>query len=283
MRQSARYNIHIIYMGTSLLGKKHSLLFLGVIIGLFCIVQWMPPHFFRPFQSVLVTITIPFENLLSWMAFETRSVMTFATSLSQLKEENERLHREQAEHLSQRAMLSHVLQENELLRRELDLSHQSSYRLITGAVIARSATGQRSTLRINRGSQQGIEMGMPVVSGGTLLIGVVEHVSLLASEVRLLSHAETRIAVKADEIPGELLLRGDRGVGIVLELARPSDKLKNGSIVMTTGMQERIPGGLLVGTVDSVRPSADQLFQQAVIVPPIRADKLRFVSIIIDA
>ncbi|TXH01069.1 MAG: hypothetical protein E6P95_02590, partial [Candidatus Moraniibacteriota bacterium] len=80
-------------------------------------------------------------------------------------------------------------------------------------------------------------------------------------------------------IPGQMIVRGDHGVGLLLDLARPTDTLTPGTVIMTSGLNDSLPAGLFIGTVQSVRPSADQLFQQATLVPPVRADTLHFVSV----
>lgn len=270
-------------MGEARWIKKRSLLFAMTLVVLLAVMQWVPKSFFQPLQGVLATVTVPFENLFSWGAFETHSLFAFLTSLGQLKEENAMLHQELLKRSSDQAALAYLRQENETLRRELELSRASDYRLVTGEVIAHERGAVLSQLRINRGTHQGLKPGMPVVSGGTILIGVIETVGPFTAEVRLLSHPESLVAVMVEGAAGEMLLRGDRGLGLVLDLARPNDKFETGSTVMTAGMSENLPGGLLVGTIETSRLSPDQLFRQAVVVPPVRADQLRVVSVITNA
>ena len=86
----------------------------------------------------------------------------------------------------------------------------------------------------------------------------------------------------AEEIAGQMIVRGDHGVGLLLDLARPTDALAPGTMIITSGLSDGLPAGLLIGTIQTARPSADQLFQQASLVPPVRADSLRFVSVMIS-
>lgn len=261
--------------------KPKQRLKLLVVVGLVVLVLWwFPLQTARPLQSLLVTLTLPFQNLFSWTAFELHSLTGFWQSLRTLKADNEELQREVLALRTDRVLLMSLRAENEELRKEVKLTHESERRYVTAEVIARDKGGLATTARLNRGSQQGVQVGMPVVSSGTVLVGRVAAVTPFTAEVRLLSHSESLVAARAEGVSGEVLVRGDHGTGLLLDLARPNEKLAPGAAVSTAGLDDGLPAGLLIGTVESVRPSADQLFQQAVLLPPLRADALRFMSVL---
>lgn len=263
---------------TTWMRKRWGLLVAIFGIGLLVLVM-APPQFLRPLQSVFTTLTTPFENMFSWFAFEIREGGEFFGSIRTLKEENARLNREVLALNGNEALLKALRQENEELRREVGLEPHPGATLLASEVIARSEGGLSTTLRINRGERHGVKVGMPVVSNGNILIGRIQNTAPFSSEVRLLSHHESLIAAMAEEIPGQMIVRGDHGVGLLLDLARPTDTLSPGTMIMTSGLSDGLPAGLLIGTIQTARPSADQLFQQASIVPPVRADSLRFVGV----
>lgn len=259
---------------------KKRLLLLVAIFGLGLLVLVLaPPQFLRPLQNIFTTLTTPFENVFSWIAFEMREGGEFFGSIRTLKEENERLNREVLSLHGDQALLKALRQENEELRKEIGLEPHLGATLLASEVIARSEGGLSTILRINRGESHGVKVGMPVVASGNILIGRIHSTAPFSSEVRLLSHHESLIAAMAEEITGQMIVRGDHGVGLLLDLARPTDTLKPGMMIMTSGLSDGFPAGLLIGTIQTVRSSADQLFQQASIVPPVRADGLRFVSV----
>ena len=169
-------------------------------------------------------------------------------------------------------------EENAALRQELDLHKKSDFTLVTAEVIARDAA---AVLWIDRGAQQGIQVGMPVIVHGKILVGRIHTVTPFASEVRLLTHPESLIASRVEGARTESIVRGDHGTGLLLDLARPNEQVKNGATVITAGMSDGLPSGLFIGTIDTPKLSGDQLFQQASILPPVRADILRFLSVII--
>lgn len=260
--------------------KKQSILFLiafGLLLG---IMTFIPPKILSPVRSLLNTLTVPFQNLFAWSAYEVRSVTEVLASLRSLKQENERLH-QSLQHfagLQARALL--LEEENAALRTIANIEARPDRSTVTGEVIGHDEQGPTTSLRINRGTQQGVQPGMAVVIGNDALIGTITHVDWLTAEVRLLSHPESLVAVRVDGIKSEAIVRGDHGVGLLLDLARSNEPIAPGATVATMSMDSHIPAGLLVGTVDTLRLTNDQLFQQAVVIPPVRADQVRFVTII---
>lgn len=261
--------------------QKRSTLFGLTVVILAGGIYFLPVNFFRPLQTVLITITLPFENLFAWTAFEVREGMDFWRNLGTLKSDNERLNQTLLGLQADRALVVSLKQENEDLRREAVLPRSVERTVVTGEVIARHQSGSSVTsLRLNRGSEQGVAPGMPVVSGGSVLIGRIESVTPFTSEIRLLSHSDSLVAAMVEGVSGEALVRGDHGVGLLLDLARPNEKIASGAVVATAGLNDGLPSGLFIGTIDSTRLSGDQLFQQAILIPPVRADTLRFMSVI---
>ncbi len=259
--------------------KKQTRFWLGGLVVLAALYFFAPAQLFRPLQTGFVTVLMPFENFFSWIAFEIGDAKDFFVSIRTLKEENEHLQERVLNLVGSESQLNALRQENDELRRAQGLTPHPGATLLTGEVVARGEGGLATTMRINRGTNQGVQVGMPVVTAGNILIGRIQHVSPFSSEVRLLSHHESLVAAMAEEIPGQMIVRGDHGVGLLLDLARPTDTLTPGTVVMTSGLNDGLPAGLLIGTIETVRPSADQLFQQATLVPPVRADTLHFVSV----
>lgn len=263
----------------TLWAKKRTKFWLGVLVFIVGVHFLAPASLFRPMQTGLVTVLMPFQNFFSWVGFEIVDAQEFISSLRTLKTENERLHQQILTLKGNEAQLTVLRRENEELRQAQGLQPHPGTTLLTGEVVARGEGGLATTIRINRGTDQGVRVGMPVVTAGNILIGRIQQVAPFSAEVRLLSHHESLVAAMADEIPGQMIVRGDHGVGLLLDLARPTDTLTPGTVIMTSGLNDSLPAGLFIGTVQSVRPSADQLFQQATLVPPVRADTLHFVSV----
>ena len=174
----------------------------------------------------------------------------------QLRVENENLKQEldkikyyeteNEELTSEISKLKEMLHINKLL---------SDKEFINASVLSRGIDYWNESLMIDKGSDDGVSNNMAVVSGG-FLIGVTDNVSHYNSNVLLLSNSKfpvnisVKIKLENREVVG-ILNNYNNGlfeiVGIVDNVEIPS-----GSKVVTTGLGNIFPSGLLVGYVDSV-------------------------------
>ena len=254
-------------------------LFAGILV--WSIVAFVPNAFFSPLRSALAPIVAPFQGFISWMAFETGDMFHFFSSISELKQNNDRLSRENQQFLQDAALLAEVREENRLLREMLELPKTMSVRILPAEVISRDMEGTSSSLTVNRGSTDDVRVGMPVVIGNSQLVGRIVDVHLTSSNVHLLSHPESTVAARIAGTSVQGVIRGDHGLGLIFDMALSGEKLEPGARIVTSGLGDTLLKELYIGEVGAVRPSADRLFQQAVVVTPAAQNDIRFVSILI--
>lgn len=260
--------------------KLSKALIMIVILGLFS--WWSPSFIIRPIASVAQVVTYPFERFFSFLFFETRDTFSFLGSIGKLKYENERLARENLDLSAENAALGDLRNENETLRRDFGLAPREQYDLLSAEVIGADSVAQGKSFLISRGSESGIAVGMPVIVGKGILIGKVDSIFLGSSRVELLSHPESLIAAMTIEGEAKGIVRGEHGLGILLDLIPRTDTLKKGDSVVTSGLGGEFPRGLLIGTLQDPRYTVDKLFQQASVVPPVKYPDIRFVSVIVS-
>lgn len=252
----------------------------GVLV--WAVVAFLPPSFFNPFRAVLAPLVAPFQGFISWVAFETGDVLRIFSSISELKQENDRLTRENQRLAQETALLPEAKEENRLLREALELPKTVDRETLSAEVISRDANGISFSFTLNRGSLDGVRPGLPVVVGGGQLIGRIKTVHLTSSEVYLLSHPESTVAARVAGTSIQGVIRGDHGLGLIFDMALSGEKLDPGAQLVTSGLGDDLPKDLLIGEIGQVRPSADRLFQQAVVVTAAAQDDIRFASILIE-
>jgi rod shape-determining protein MreC len=76
------------------------------------------------------------------------------------------------------------------------------------------------------------------------------------------------------------LIKGAYGLGMMMDMVAQSDALNAGDTVITSGLGGEVPRGLLVGKIQEIKISPDKLFQQAIVVPRIKYQKLDVVFVI---
>ncbi len=226
-------------------------------------------------------LLFPFERAFSVVAFETRDIFSAISSISELKTRNEQLVKENLDLRVDVASLEEIRQENTTLRQDFDLALREQYVLVAAQVIASDGSPQGNALVINQGTGAGVEVGMPVIVGKGLLIGRVSAVFIGSARVTLLSDPGSMVAVTATEHSAHGIVRGEYGLGILLDLVPRTDVLVRGENIVTSGLGGELPRGLFVGTLQDPEYTDDTLFQRAPVIPPVRYTDIRFVSVIV--
>lgn len=133
---------------------------------------------------------------------------------------------------------------------------------------------------INVGSLQGVETGMPVVSGGAGLIGRVAQVGPRTAEVQLLTDTDSAVAalLQTSRVTG--LVVGQPDGTLRMEYIPQEQHIDVGDIVLTSGLGGVMPKGLVIGQVTEVLQMDYALFQSAVVRPAIDLSRLELVLVI---
>ncbi|MBI2439439.1 MAG: rod shape-determining protein MreC [Candidatus Moranbacteria bacterium] len=240
--------------------------------------QWL----IHPLRTVVMTVTLPAQKVLSVIAFEFSDTFRFFSSIGELKEENERLEKERLKLLTQNAQCVDIEKENGLLRRELEIAPREKFSLMTASVIGRDPSGTGNRFSIDKGSMHGIEKGMAVIVDAGVLVGKVADVFPASASVILLTNPESVLSGVALDTEAEGIVRGEHGLSILFDMVLQSNALKQGDTIVTSGLGGDTPRGLIIGTLQEIRFSHDRLFQQASLISPVRFDRLRYVFIIKD-
>jgi len=135
---------------------------------------------------------------------------------------------------------------------------------------------------INVGSLQGVETGMPVVSGGAGLVGRVSQVGPRTSEVQLLNDTDSAVAalLQTSRVTG--LVVGQPDSTLQMEYIPQEEQIDVGDIVLTSGLGGVLPKGLVIGQVTEVLQMDYALFQSAAVRPAIDFSRLELVLVITE-
>ncbi|KKQ60875.1 MAG: rod shape-determining protein MreC, rod shape-determining protein MreC [Parcubacteria group bacterium GW2011_GWC1_38_22] len=257
-------------------------IFKVVIIAFFLIglIITNPSGFFNPARNVFTTMLAPFQKVFYSFAVGIEQTGDFLGSIGQLKHENEELMKNNQQLLTEKALLRDVDNENAILREQLDLLPRGSYELTGAFVVSQDPNGMGNWLEIDKGSSDGIEKGDSVIVSKGILIGRVQEVNVKTSKVVLLTNPASTVNVTSLKNGTKGVVKGEYGLGIIFDMILQTDAINIGDEVITSGIGGGIPRGLYVGTVQEIHPSSDHLFQQAVVISPVQASKLRILFVI---
>lgn len=74
---------------------------------------------------------------------------------------------------------------------------------------------------------------------------------------------------------------GDLGLTIKMDFIPQTVIIKPGDLVVTSGLEDAIPRGLVIGKVSTVTKESNDLWQSAVIEPLINPDDLIIISVLL--
>lgn len=173
------------------------------------------------------------------------------------------------------------------LKQELELKNSlTNYDTVSANVITRSPDSWQDTLIVDRGSKDGIEQNMAVMSQSGL-VGRIVEVNMASSKVELLTsanqnsnHFPVRISAEDGEAFG--LLRGyDEKTGAMIVDQLTGDKqIKAGDTVQTSGLGGNSPADLPVGKVVEFKASNFGLDKKVYVKPNAQMYDISVVTII---
>jgi rod shape-determining protein MreC len=201
--------------------------------------------------------------------------------IGQLRAQNVRLVAQVAHLQEENARLRQASQENERLRKLLAFKQQLPYRTMAARVIGRDPSHWFNTILVDRGGWVGVRRNDPAMTSS----GVVGHVVETTGEwarILLIVDPRSAIGVVVDRSHETGVAEGQgQPLLLVKYLSRDAD-IQQGDQIITAGLGQIYPRGLLVGTVVAVRRSKGELFQEALVRPAADLDHLEDVLILVS-
>jgi rod shape-determining protein MreC len=152
---------------------------------------------------------------------------------------------------------------------------------ITAAVIGRDISPFLHYIIINRGSDDGLRRGMPVVSSQGL-VGRVAAVTADGARVQLITDPDSAINVRIQPSGAEALLQGSITGDLTVEAIPQDATVQTGDLVLTSGLGGNYPPNILIGQISSIRQRPVELFQSATIQPVVDFAELEIVLVIVN-
>lgn len=175
-----------------------------------------------------------------------------------LEKENQKLREENARLLQQTGVIHQLQEENKMLREALGLNLQKEFQLKLADVI--SCNILENSIFINKGSNNGIKKGMPVIDERKVLIGRVKEAGDNFSQVVLISDNSSSFPVELNSgVIG--IAKGQGKPEISLEKIPHNAEIKEGDPVITNSLGGIFPKGLIVGKVKEIKKTDVSPFQ----------------------
>lgn len=233
------------------------------------------------------TIVTPFRTVGTAIANKVEECVSYFTDFDALREENEALKKELAQLEADVRQAKYDREENALLRELLELTEQRrDLSFVSARVVERDVSNWASLLTINKGSLAEIAVGDCVIDPYGNLVGVIAEVGWNWSTVRTILDSETSIGARVFRSGLNAVAQGDFALmsekRLALGYLGADADVMSGDLIVTSGLGDYLPSGLVIGYVEELRSSDDGLSRRAVIRPETDSDTLTELFIVTD-
>ena len=196
-----------------------------------------------------------------------------------LKNENEKLARENAELRSHSLISFSMLVNDKYLVN--DTAFRQKYTYTSSKVVNNSTNRRNNYLTLDKGSDQGIQNNMAVITS-TGIVGQVKDVSENFCTVMSLLNSKTTISskIKKDGSYGPLTWDGENFGFATLHDIPTHVQLKKGDTIVTSAYSLTFPENIMIGTVESFERKSGEYFYTVKIKLSTEFNKLSHVYIV---
>jgi len=236
--------------------------------------------YLKPVRSQMGLVLSPFYGVADFPVRAWEGVRDQFTSRSELLAENERLKAEQL--LMQRRLqkLATLTEQNVRLRELLNSSALVDDKVLVGELIGVDPNPFTQRILIDKGEKDGVFQGQPVLDASGLMGQVVEVMPYTA---RVLLLTDT-----THSIPVQVNRNGLRAIAVGtgnperLELRYVADTadIKEGDLLVSSGLGQRFPAGYPVATVKEVLHDTGGPFATIRAVPTAKMNRSRYVLLV---
>lgn len=234
-----------------------------------------------PVENLTLTVSSPIQDRMRDIARPIADVVNNWTDINGLRDENRQLRADNERLQSEVARL----RENEVRIQQLEqlLDVKSALRdqqFQAASVVAADSNSLRQVVAIDRGRGDGIREGMVVVTQGNALVGRVTRVLDGYSWVTLITDPDAAVSAMVQESRAQGVVAGSPSGRLDMEFVGQEAGVKDGDVVITSGIGQTYPQGIVVGRVANVDKQEQELFQSVQVEPLASLNQLENVLVI---
>jgi len=173
-----------------------------------------------------------------------------------------------------------VYLENRRLKNLLSFKQKTHLKVVSARIIGRSADNWSSIVIIDKGSYNGIKRGFVVINY-LGLVGRVIETGGSTSKIMLINDPGFGVSAIVQRSRQEGLVSGTLGRSLIMKYLPKDADIRACDVVITSGLTEAYPKGLLIGSVISIGEEFSGLTCYAIIKPTVNLSSIEEVLIII--
>lgn len=276
-------------------------------------------HATDPAHNLTLMVSAPLENVLYDAVHPIDNIYEGIADRGDLVRENEELRAEverlQAELASRENNDQRIAELEDALGVKLN---RPDDKLLAANVVAQDPSGQKRLIAIDRGSSDGIEEGMVILSRSGSLVGTVATAYKDYAWVRLITDPDSAVNAQVEVGPTQAgnntdvltgpsatpgasttpsptpaptssettsvrgVADGDLRQGLILDLLPPDADIPEDTLVVTSGLGGNYPAGILIGSIKDIQQRPQAAFKKAVLEPATQLSSLETVLVLVS-
>lgn len=261
-------------------GFNRSLFLLVSVILVALLFLLNSTNLFRPLTSLLKTGLAPIQAYFYDGGERISTYARLLVSIRELERENRTLAEQVRKLYVGKSQIKALTRENKMIREQLGLVREREEEMVPSFIISRDPNNLFFSLGVDRGQERGVDKNMPVVLSDGILIGQILEAE--ATTASILPVVDSRSQINAEVVNSGAtgIITGEHNLALVMDMIPQNKEVKEGDLVVTSGIGQLFPRGLLLGEVEEISTSNNALFQKAKVAPLFNFQDLQLVFVI---
>jgi rod shape-determining protein MreC len=217
-------------------------------------------------EKVILSVTSPVESVFAFFKVRVGGAIDNTLLLWDAKHEAAVLRQENAKLSVKLQIASELELENQRLRELLHFSERYNQDFLSARVLARDPSYFFDSLRIDRGADDGVRIGMAVVSANGA-VGLVMKAASSSSHVLLVTDPNMSLDVIVARNRKRGVLQGMAIANMTLRHLGKGSRVQVGDQILSSGLTGSFPRGIPVGRVADIQLESDNVTQHIEVEP----------------
>jgi len=232
-----------------------------------------------PFQNLFLQAATPVEKAFDGIFRPVASLLSDFDDLRSLQEENRQLRLENEKLQNRVTELELDAARVQELEKALEITQSdTSQQKVAANVVSHDSSPFTDVISIDRGSNDGIQPGMNVLSSQGSLIGTVTKVTPDHSFIRLITDSKSKVNAQVRDTQVEGIVKGGPNRTITFDLAQA--EVKVGDVIVTSGLGGNYQAGIPIARVTEVKGTPQDLFAEVKLEPLVRLSTVQTVLVL---
>jgi rod shape-determining protein MreC len=263
---------------------KKALMFASLIVlavGGIIAISFFGMRGYSPVGIGAIPVMAPVQKSVSCVVYAIKDVWNHYFFLVSAAKQNDELKKALGDVLEQNNQCKETSLANIRMRYMLNFRKKTGQEVLVAEVIAKDPSPWFKSLVIDKGTQDGVKKGLPVVVPEGIA-GIITEASSRYSKVQMIIDRNAAVDALVQRSRARGILKGNASGQCLFQYVPRKHDVEVGDTLVSSGLDGVFPKGLRVGEVSVVNKSGTGIFQEVVVSPYADFEKLEEVLVVLN-